>query len=260
MTDAQGHSGDWITAYPIAHVVIRLNDEALWISVALRVGLNVCLAHQCRCGAIVQSDGNHPLSCRFSAGRSSRYCTINNTIKRSLDTAGIHSILEPVGLDRANGRRPDGVTSFPLKGGRALAWDATCTDSFSTSNLCSKILNSGTASNAAEDLKRRKYAQLVADFEFVPVAVETSGIIGSAGCSLLTDIDRRISRATNFLRQMFYIFQQISVAIILGNALAITASSWRYAQELVDTDIQNGDALFCFIVYLLLEIFWCIKI
>ena len=68
LTAAQGHSGDWITAYPIALVGTRLDDEALRISVALRVGLNVCLAHQCRCGATVQSDGLHPLSCRFSAG------------------------------------------------------------------------------------------------------------------------------------------------------------------------------------------------
>ena len=96
------------------------------------------------------------------------------------------------------------------------------------------ILNPGSASSAAEDLKRRKYPQLVADFEFVPVAVETSGIIGSAGCSLLTDIGRRISRATNDPHQMSYIFQQISVAIIRGNALAITASSRKYVQELVE--------------------------
>ena len=60
-TVAQGHSGDWITAYPIAPVGIRLEDETLWISVALRVGLNVCPAHQCPCWAAVQSDGLHPL-------------------------------------------------------------------------------------------------------------------------------------------------------------------------------------------------------
>ena len=107
LTAAQGHSGDWITAYPIAQVVTRLDDETLPISVALRVGLNVCLAHQCRCGATVQSDGLHPLSCRFSAGRFPRHSAINNIIKRSLDTADLHSILEPVGLDRGDGRRPD---------------------------------------------------------------------------------------------------------------------------------------------------------
>ena len=235
MTAAQGQSGDWITAYPIAQVGTRLDDETLRIGVALRVGLNVCLAHQCRCGATVRSDGLHTLSCRFSAGRFSRHSTINDIMKRSLDTAGLHSILEPVcicivlkissllsknypgfrcacvtdrvGLDRGDGRRPDGVTYFPFKGGKALAWGATCTESFSTSSLCSTILNPGSASSAAEDLKRRKYSQLVADFEFVPVAVETSGIIGSAGRSNLTDIGRRISRATNDPRQMSCIFQ-----------------------------------------------------
>ena len=67
---------------------------------------------------------------------------------------------------------------------------------------------------SAEDMKRRKYSQIVADFEFVPVAVETSGIIGKAGCSLVADIGRCISRATNDPRQMSYIFQQISVALI----------------------------------------------
>ena len=54
-----------------------------------------CLAHQCRCGATVQSDGLHPLSCRFSAGRFPRHSTINNIIRISLGTAGLHSILEP---------------------------------------------------------------------------------------------------------------------------------------------------------------------
>ena len=150
-------------------------------------------------------------------------------IRRSL-----HSILEPVGLDRGDGRRPDGVTSFSFKGGKALAWHATFTDSFSTSNLCSTNLNPGSASSAAEDFKRQKHSQLVADIKFVPVAVETSGIIRSAGCSSLTDIGRRILRATNDQHQMSYIFQQISVAIIRGNALAITASSRRYAQELAE--------------------------
>ena len=204
LTAAQGHSGDWITAYPIAQVGTQLGNETLRISVALRVGLNVCLAHRCQCGATVQSDGLHPLSCRFCADRFPRHSAINNIIKISLDTAGLHSILEPVGLDRGDGRRPDGVTSFPFMGGKALAWDATSADSFSASNLCSTILSPGSASSAAENLKRQKYYQLVVDFEFVPVAVETSGIIGSVGCSFLTDIGHRIPRATNYPHQMSF--------------------------------------------------------
>ena len=37
----------------------------------------------------------------------------------------------------------------------------------------------------------------MADFESVPVAVEMTGIIGSARCSLLTNIGRRISMVSN---------------------------------------------------------------
>ena len=246
LTAAQGHSGDWITAYQIAQVGTRLEDETLWISVALRVGLNVCLAHQCRCRATVQSDVLHPLSCRFCAGRFPRHSAINNIIKRSLDTAGLHSILEPVGLDRGDGRRPDGVTSFPFKGGKALAWDATCTDSFSASNLYSTILNPGSASSAAKDLKRQKYPQLVADFEFVPVAVETSRIIGSAGCSLLTDIGAAFRGPpliparclTSFNR--FQLPSSEATPWLLQPHQGNMSRSW-----LRDTDSQNGDALLC---------------
>ena len=93
LTAAQGHSGDWITAYPMAQVGTRLDDETLRIRVALRVDPNVCLAQQCRCEATVQSDGLHPLSCRFSACRFPRHSAMNNIIKRSLDSAGLHSIL-----------------------------------------------------------------------------------------------------------------------------------------------------------------------
>ena len=158
LTAAQGDPGDWITAYPVAQVGTRLDDKTLQISVALRVGLNVCLAHLCRCGATVQSDDLHPLLCRLNAGRFPRHSAHKNIIKRSLDTAGLHSILEPVGLDRGDGRRPDGVTPCPLKGGKALAWDATCTDSFSTSNIYSTILRPGSASSEAEDLKRQIFS------------------------------------------------------------------------------------------------------
>ena len=80
------------------------------------------------------------------------------------------------------------VTAFPFKGGKALAWDATCTDSFSASILYATILNLGSASSAAKNLMSGKYYELVADVEFVPVVVETSEIIKSVGCSLLSEI------------------------------------------------------------------------
>ena len=68
---------------------------------------------------------------------------------------------------------------FFLQRWQGIGLDATCTDSFSTSNLCSTNLNPGSTSSAAEDSKRRKYYHLVADFR-----VCSSGCwnIGSAVC------------------------------------------------------------------------------
>ena len=130
--------------------------------------------------------------------------------KRSLYTAGLHSIHSSfhsrTGRPRSGRRqktRWSDIFSLQRWQGNGLGWNFT--DSFSTSNLCSTILNPGSASSAAKDLKRRKYSQLVADFELVPVAVETSGIIGSAGCSLLTYIGRRISKATNHSRHVLHL-------------------------------------------------------
>ena len=142
MTATKRHLGDRITALQIVQFGSRLDDETLRIGVAHQVALNVCLALHCRCGVTVQSDGIHPLSCRFSAGRFPRQVTVNNIINGSLVTAGLRTILKPVGLE---GRRPVGETSFPFKGVKALARDDACTDSFSASNLCYNMLSISSA-------------------------------------------------------------------------------------------------------------------
>ena len=129
---------------------------------------------------------------------------------------------------RIDAKQHSSVMSYSFKGGKALALDATYADSFSASNLYTTILNPGSASSAVKDLNRRRYPQLVADFQFVPMAIEMSWIIGSVGCSLLTDIGCHILRPTNVPRQTSYIFQHISVAIIRSNALATTSSFRRY--------------------------------
>ena len=81
--------------------------------VALRIGAVVCQPHRCRCGREVDSLGHHSLSCVYSAGRNPRHAALNDIVKRAFATAGIPSHLEPRGLDRGDGRQPDGVTVFP---------------------------------------------------------------------------------------------------------------------------------------------------
>ena len=108
-----------------------LDKESFQIAISQRLGLPVCAPHICHCGTIVDRYGLHPLTCRFSAGRLPRHSALNDIIKRALSSAGFNAVLEPVGLDRRDGKRPDGMTVFPFSRGKCLIWDYTCVDSIS---------------------------------------------------------------------------------------------------------------------------------
>ena len=112
-------SGSWLHAVPSANLGTLLDSETLRIAVALRVGADVCQPHQCRCGARADSKGHHALTCRLSAGRHPRHTALNDVVKRALQTAGIPSLLEPTGVDRGDGKRPDGMTVFPFAEGKS---------------------------------------------------------------------------------------------------------------------------------------------
>jgi len=72
--------------------------------------------------------------------------------------------------------------------------------------------------------KHNKYADLPSSIDFVPVAIETTGVWGEEGSNLISELGRRVSvvkadpRSTQFLRQ------RISVAIQRGNAACILAT------------------------------------
>ena len=78
---------------------------------------------------------------------------------------------------------------FPFTAGQSLVWDATCSDSFSCSNLIKSASDPGSVARQAEECKVTKYRTLSDRFHFVLLAVETSGIIGPRGTSLLHRID-----------------------------------------------------------------------
>ena len=171
VTAAQAHSDDWINAIPIAQFGTKLNDEEVRYSVALRIGLVVCQPHRCRCGYSVLPDGLHPFLCWLSAGRFPRHAAINDVTKLALDSSGFHSVLEPVGLDRGDGRRTDGITVLSFRQGEAFVWDATCTTTFAPSSLFTLVTNHGSTDIAPKVRKRLIYANLTQHYISVPVVV-----------------------------------------------------------------------------------------
>ena len=215
-------SGAWLNSLPISSLGLRMDNDTIRIAIGLRLGSPLCQPHKCvHCGSDVNKFGTHGLSCRWSQGRHSRHSEINSIIHRSLVSARVPSRLEPTGLSRSDGKRPDGMTIVPWYSGKLLVWDATCSDTFAPSNLSKAVSRSGAVADHAETLKSAKYSHLDSAYMFVPVAVETSGAFGSKAHSFIRELGRRLKSATEELKSYQYLTQRLSVAVQRGNAAAV---------------------------------------
>ena len=109
------------------------------------------------------------------------------------------SRLELLGLNRVDGKRPDGVTTVPWKCGKLLVWDATCPDMFAPSYVSQATTAAGEVATHAEERKCSKYSSLPVTHDFIPVAIETSGVMGPQSLHFLRELGRRDRLATHLL-------------------------------------------------------------
>ncbi|KAJ8709874.1 hypothetical protein PYW08_000071 [Mythimna loreyi] len=198
-----------------------LSDTTFRIATCLRLGAPSGAPHRCQCGEVVDRLGHHGLSCSRSAGRIARHASINDIIRRALVTAGVPAVLEPNGLARDDGKRPDGMTIMPWKLGRPLVWDATCVDTLAPSHLLSTAGCAGAAAASAENLKRRKYNNLIGSYMFEPFGVETLGPWGPSAHRVVRDISKHLVDSSRDQRAGLYFCQRISIAIQRGNAASV---------------------------------------
>ena len=127
---------------PCKNLGLKFDNQQLWISIGLRLGANICVAHTCHCGKRVERDGVRGLPCIKSAGRFSRQATLNSLMLQALGSLDLPSVLEQRGLYRTDGKRPDCVTMFPWEMGEKLVWDVTVVDA-----LAPSCLNQGSSCN-----------------------------------------------------------------------------------------------------------------
>lgn len=166
--------------------------------------------------------GIHGLSCISSVGRLSRHSMLNDVVKRALGSAGCPSVLEPTGISRDDGKRPDGMTLIPWKNGLPLVWDATCSDTVAPSAAQSSTRHAGSVADAAARRKTAKYSNIIDDhYYFVPFAVETFGPWCKEALSFVTELGKRVEEATGEIRSTQYLRQRVSVAIQKGNAASV---------------------------------------
>ena len=144
----------WLNVVPTKNLGLKLTDQQLRISLSLRLGAKICERHTCRSGKLVEENGHHGLSCARSAGRFSRHHNLNTLVKQAPSSIKVPSILEPNGLTRTDGKRPDGITLAPCEEGKQLVWDVTCVDLLAPSRIENgSVANPGTAAEDAEELK-----------------------------------------------------------------------------------------------------------
>ena len=83
-----------------SHRGLLLDDEAVRVAVALRLGLGVCAAHTCRCGSQMDTWGLHAFVCNKAPSRITRHQALNDIITRAFASARIPVAKEPTGLSQ----------------------------------------------------------------------------------------------------------------------------------------------------------------
>ena len=137
------YSGDWLHALPIASCSLCLENEGIRVAVGLRLGAALCQVHQCPCGALVEVNGLHGLSCKLGSGKHSRHASINDIIYRACCRADISAVKEPTGLTRIDGKRPDGSTLAPWSAGKCVLRDVTIADTMAPSYAAISSVSGG---------------------------------------------------------------------------------------------------------------------
>ena len=138
--------------------------------------------------------------------------------------ADVPATKEPAGLSRSDGKKPDGLTLIPWQAGRCLTWDATVADTLAASYSAINSSSAGAAAEAAATRKRSKYATIVSNYLFVPIAVETLGPVCEDAERFLVELGRRLTQRTDDIRETAFLFQRLSVLVQRFNAVCFRGS------------------------------------
>ena len=83
---------------PSASGGLILDEETVCVAVTLRLGLDTCVPHTCRCDTSVDVSGRHELVCKQASGRFTRHQAVKNIVSRAFVSAEVPTSKEPVGF------------------------------------------------------------------------------------------------------------------------------------------------------------------
>ena len=160
---------------PLANCGLKLDDEAIRVEVALRLGLSLCCPYEYSYGALVDAWGSHAFVCKKAPGRILRHQALNDIVARAFTSAEKPVRKEPAGLVSGSGKRPDGATSLPWRDGKLIAWDVTVATTLAESYLAASSSRCGSAAELISARKEVKYHRLPSAYRFIPLAFENLG-------------------------------------------------------------------------------------
>lgn len=197
---------------------LLLDKDAARIAVTLRLGSKVCEPHLCVCGNMVNSNGHHGLSCNKMLGKYARHNEINKVFSMAFAAAGFPNTMEPPGLSRQDGKRPDGLTCYPWQIGRSLIWDVTIVDTLAKSYVHLTANKPGAAADLAERNKHNHYIDLKERYHFTPIAFESLGSVGPETELFLRKLGKHMKLKSGEPRSLDFLLQRISIAIQRASA------------------------------------------
>jgi len=174
-----------------------------------------------------------PLSCIKNAVHFPRHSAIYYILKRSLTRIGLPSVLEPIGLTKS--RRPDGLTLTPRKEAGALYGTRQLWTPLQKSlhSQCRYTRHSGSVATDAETDKCEKYNDLLDNYYFQPVAIETTVVYGKSTAPFLTCLAKKLVDISGDPRERQcstswrwgtpVVHQRLSPAVVRGNTASILA-------------------------------------
>ena len=140
----------------------KLDDQQLRISIGLRLGANICVAHTCHCGKRVEQE----FCTVFLAPRVlvASHVMLPSILSQSgrCDFSTCLQCWNRMDCTELMANRPDGVTMIPWEISKQLVWDVTVVDALASGRLNQgSLCNPGTTATEPETRKFEKYCELI---------------------------------------------------------------------------------------------------
>jgi len=119
------HSGDWLLALPIANCGLKLEDEAVRVAVGMRLGLACMSPTNVDLDQMWMPNAAIAMVCKKAPSKIASHQVLNDIIWHAFNATDVPAIKESSGLNRQDGKRPDGLTLIPWQGRKPLIWDVT---------------------------------------------------------------------------------------------------------------------------------------